>query len=101
MLTVTESSENRVGTRIPTCPCEWSVSIHVASLNVGPRIQKHPDGVLSAERRSAVQGRFGLRSAIAHEATRFNRRPGNTVGIRTIAKQHFENEVMSKPISRA
>ena len=99
--TVTEHSENGIRTRIPTRPAEWRISIHVFRLNVCSRIQQHLDRFFIAKGRSAVQRCFTFRSAIAHEGTRLNAWLGNTVGIRSIAEEHFEHAVMGKPFGIA
>ena len=100
-VTVTEHSEDGIRTRIPTGPAEWGISVHVFRLNVCSRIQQHLDRFFSAKGRSTVQRCFTFCSAIAHEATRFNAWPGNTVGIRSIAQEHFEHAVMGKPFGIA
>src|SRR6266404_8191296 len=100
-VTVTEHSENGIRTCIPTRPAEWRISIHVFRLNVCSRIQQHLDRFFSAKGCSTVQRCFTFCSAIAHEATRFNAWLGNTVGIRSMAEEHFEHEVMGEPFSVA
>ena len=100
-LTVTELPKNWPGTQIPTGPTEWRISVHVFGINARIRIEKHLDGCFRAEGRRAVQRRFSLGSAIAHEVIRRNRWLGHAIGIRTIGEQHFEHSVMGLSIGCA
>ena len=100
-LPITELSENGPGTQIPTGPGECGISVHVFGINPRTRIQKHLDGCFRAEGRRAVQGRFPLRSAIAHEVIRSNRWLGHAIGIRTIGEEHFDHSVMGLSIGGA
>src|SRR5687768_7899604 len=100
-LSITELSENRPGTQIPTGPSEWRISVHVFDINPRTGIQKHLDGCFRAEGRRAVQRRFSLGSAIAHEVIRWNRWLGHAIGIRTIGEEHYDHYVMSLSIGGA
>ena len=100
-LSITEFSENGPGTQIPTRPGECGISVHVFGITARTRIQKHLDGCFRAEGRRAVQGRFSLGSAIAHEVICCNRRSGHAIGIRTIREEHFEHSVMGLSIGCA
>ena len=86
---------------MPTRPGEWRISIHVFGINGSTCIEKHLNGFFSAEGRSAMRGRFRLRSAITHEAARLTRWLGNTIGICMVAEEHFDHEVVGKPIGCA
>src|SRR5882724_5788300 len=97
-LTVTELSQNGPGTQIPTGPGEWGIPVHIFGINTRTRIQKHLDGCFRAEGRRAVQGRFPLGSAIAHEVIRSNRWLGYAIGIRTFGEEYFDHSVMGLSI---
>ena len=100
-VTVTEHSENGIRAGIPTRPGEWRISIHVFRLNVCSRAQQDLDRFFGSKGCSTVQGCFTFCSAIAHEATGFNGMLGNTVWIRSMAQEHFEDEIVSKPLGVA
>ena len=100
-VTVAEHSENRPGTQVPTGPGERGISVHVFGINPRTGIKKQLDGCFRAEGRSAVQGRFPLGSAIAHEVVRCNRWFGRAIGIRTIGEEHFDYSVVGLSISGA
>ena len=69
---ITQSAENRIRATIPARPGERRVSIHILRIDGSARIQEHLDGVFGTESCGAVERRFCLRSAITHEAARFN-----------------------------
>ena len=100
-LPVAKLSENGSGPQIPTGPTECGISVHVFGINPRTRIQKHLNGCFRAEGRRAVQRRFALGSAIAHEVIRCNRWLGNAIGIRTIGEEHFEHNVVGLSIGCA
>ena len=100
-LPITQSAENRIRATIPARPGERRVSIHILRIDGSARIQEHLDGVFGTERCGAVEGRFCLRSAITHEAARFNGWLGHTVGIRPMTEKHFDHEVMGEPVGSA
>ena len=100
-LPITEFSENGPGAQIPTGPGEWRISVHVFGVNPRTSIQKHLDGCFRAEGGCAVQGRFPLGSAIAHEVVRGYRWLGHAIGIRSIGQKHFDHGVVGLSIGCA
>ena len=100
-LPITELSENGPGTQIPTGPGECGISVHVFGVNPRARIQQHQDGCFRAEGRRAVQRRFPLGSAIAHEVVCHNRWLGRTIGIRAIVQEYFDHSIMGLAIGGA
>ena len=100
-LPITEHSENGPGAQIPTGPGKCGIPVHVFGIKPRTSIQKHLDGCFRAEGRRAVQGRFPLGSAIAHEVIRSNRWLGHAIGIRTFGEEHFDHSVMGLSIGCA
>ena len=100
-LPITEFSEGGPWTQIPTRPGECGISVHVFGINPRTRIQKYLDGCFRAEGRRAMQGRFSLGSAIAHEVVRCDRWFGRAIGVRPIRQEHSDHSVMGLAIGRA
>jgi hypothetical protein len=80
-LAVAELFENGPGTQIPTGPRKRGISVHIFRIHPRTGIKKHLDGRFRAESSRAVQGRFPLGSAIAHEVIRCDRRLSTTARV--------------------
>src|SRR5438477_7515850 len=82
-VSIAKFSQNGVWSRVPTRPAKRRVSVHVLGIDPRTSIQKKLNGLFSTEGSGPMKGGLGLGSAISHEATRFNRRLGGSIWIRT------------------
>lgn len=88
-IAVTELPKNGSRTQVPTRPRERRIAIHIFGIDFRSNIQKKLDGFFGSECCSAVEGSFGFRSAIAHEATCFSRCFCRAIWIRFSSKLHL------------
>lgn len=100
-LSIAELFENGPGTQVPTGPGECRISVHIFRIDPRTGIQQHLDGRFRAEGSRAVQGRFPLGPAIAHEVVGWNPWFGRVIGIRTTSEEHFDYGVMGLSIGGA
>ena len=86
---------------MPTGPGKCGIPVHVFGIDPRTGIQKHLNGILRAEGRRAVQGRFSPGSDVTHEGFCLHRRFGHAIRIRTIGEQHFEHTIMGLSLDGA
>src|ERR1700730_18846773 len=80
-VSIAEFSQNRVRSRVPTGPTKRRLSVHIFGIDLCACIQQKLNGLFSTEGSSPMKGRFGLGSAISHEATGFDRCLGDAIWI--------------------
>src|SRR5258706_16298262 len=100
-VTVAKFPENGVRTQMPTRPAKRRIAIHVFSIDNGACIQKQLDCLFAAKSSGTMQGSFGLRPDVSHEAPCFRVRPCHTIWIRTVRDQYLDDKIVGGAICLA